>query len=151
MQLENRCIIPADRATAWNLILDLPRVAPCIPGLQSVTPDGENRFVGTMQAQAGPLRVNLSGAIQILTQDAAQGVAQLRLEATDQRLGGSVHTNLTLQLTATAENQTELTITTDTNFGGRLATLGQPIIRRKAVITMDEFARNLAALLSESG
>lgn len=151
MRLENRCIIPADRGTAWNLILDLPRVAPCIPGLQALTPDGENRFVGTMQAQAGPLRVNLSGTIQILAQDAAQGTAQLRLEAADQRLGGSVHTNLTLQLTATAANQTELTITTDTNFGGRLATLGQPIIRRKAAATMDEFARNLAALLSESG
>ena len=151
MQLENRCLIPADRATAWDLILDLPRIAPCIPGLQALTPDGENRFVGTMQAQAGPLRVNLSGTIQILTKDAGQGTAQLRLEAADQRLGGSVHTNLTLQLTATAANQTELTITTDTSFGGRLATLGQPIIRRKAAATMDEFARNLAALLAETG
>ena len=151
MQLENRCLVAADRAAAWQLLLDLPRAAACIPGLGELTADGENRFGGTMQAQAGPLRVTLAGSVQILAQDADKGVAQLLLEAADRRLGGSVRANVTLRLTETAAGQTELTILSDTAFGGRLATLGQPLIRRKAAATIEEFAHNLGQLLGESG
>ena len=150
MRLENRCVVPLAPAAAWELLLDLPRVAPCIPGVSEVREEDDGRFAGRMTAQAGPLRVNLAGTVRIVAQDAAKREAQLTLEAADRRLGGSVRTHLTLQLTPIAENQTQLTIATDTTFGGRLAALGQPIIRRKAAAALDEFARNLAALL-ESG
>ena len=147
MKLENRCLVPADRETTWKLVMDLPRVAPCVPGLRELTAEGEDRFVGTLQAQAGPMRVNLSGTVRILEQDAEKGEAQFLLEAADRRIGGSVRTNMTLQLTPTADGQTELLIATDTAFMGHLGTLGQPIIRRKAAATVEEFARNLAGLV----
>lgn len=146
MRLENRCVLPLEPAAAWELLLDLPRVAPCIPGVSDITDEGNGRFAGQMQAQAGPLRVNLAGTARIVAQDAAKREAQLTLEAADRRLGGSARTNMTLRLAATAAGETELTISTDTNFGGRLATLGQPIIRRKAAATLEEFARNLGKL-----
>lgn len=146
MRLENKCLLPLEPAAAWELLLDLPRVAPCIPGVSEVTDEGDGRFAGRMQAQAGPLRVNLAGTARIVSQDAAKKEAQLTLEAADRRLGGSARTNMTLRLAATAAGETELTISTDTNFGGRLATLGQPIIRRKAAATLEEFARNLGKL-----
>lgn len=146
MRLENKCVLPLEPAAAWELLLDLPRVAPCIPGVSEVTAEGDGRFAGRMQAQAGPLRVNLAGTARIVSRDAAKKEAQLTLEAADRRLGGSARTNMTLQLAATAAGETELTISTDTNFGGRLATLGQPIIRRKAAATLEEFARNLGKL-----
>lgn len=150
MRLENKCVLPLEPAAAWELLLDLPRVAPCIPGVSEVTDEGEGRFAGQMQAQAGPLRVNLAGTVRIVSQDAAKGEAQLTLEAADRRLGGSARTNMTLRLAATAAGETELTISADTNFGGRLATLGQPIIRRKAAATLEEFARNLGELAAAS-
>ena len=151
MLLENRCVVAADRSAAWQLLLDPPRLAPAIPGLGELTAAGENRFAGTMQAQAGPLRVNLAGSVQIVAQDEEQGVAQLLLEAADRRLGGSVRAAVTLRLTPISPGQTELTIHADTNFGGRLATLGQPIIRRKAAAAIAEFARNLENILAATG
>jgi carbon monoxide dehydrogenase subunit G len=151
VKLENRCLVPADRETTWKLVMDLPRVAPCVPGLRELTAEGEDRFVGTLQAQAGPMRVNLSGTVRILERDAEKGEAQFLLEAADRRIGGSVRTNMTLQLAPTPDGQTELTISTDTAFMGALGTLGQPIIRRKAAATVEEFARNLAGLVGESG
>ena len=44
-----------------------------------------------------------------------------------------------------------MTISTDTAFMGALGTLGQPIIRRKAAATVEEFARNLAGLVGGGG
>ena len=147
MKLENRCIVPASRDTAWNLVMDLPRVAPCVPGLAGLEAEGEDRYTGTLQAQAGPMRVNLSGTLRVMSQDPERGEAQFLLEAADRRIGGSVKTSMTLMLSPTDDGRTELTIATDTAFMGALGTLGQPIIRRKAAATVEEFARNLADLV----
>ena len=151
MKLENRCLVPADRDTTWNLVMDFPRVAPCVPGLSGLEADGEDKYTGTLQAQAGPMRVNLALSVRVVSQDAEQGEAQFLLEAADRRIGGSVRTTMTLQLTPTDDGQTELIIATDTAFMGALGTLGQPIIRRKAAATLEEFARNLSGLVGESG
>ena len=143
--------MPADRDTAWNLVMDLPRVAPCVPGLSTLEADGEDGYKGTLQAQAGPMRVNLAGSVRITAQDAEKGEAHFLLEAADRRIGGSVKTTMTLQLNPTADGQTELTIATDTAFMGALGTLGQPIIRRKAAATVEEFAKNLAGMVGDTG
>ena len=151
VKLENRCIVPADRDTTWDLVMDVPRVAPCVPGLSALESDGEDCYKGTLQAQAGPMRVTLSGSLRVVARDAENGEARFLLEAADRRIGGSVKTTMTLQLTPTADGQTELTIATDTAFMGALGTLGQPIIRRKAAATVEEFARNLAGLVEGEG
>ncbi len=150
MKLENRCLVPVDRDTAWNLVMNLPRVAPCVPGLSGLEADGEDRYTGTLQAQAGPMRVNLAGTVRLVSRDDERAEAHFLLEAADRRIGGSVKTTMTLQLTPTTDGQTELTIATDTAFMGALGTLGQPIIRRKAAATVEEFARNLARLVEEA-
>ena len=151
MRLENRCLVPADRDTTWELVMDLPRVAPCVPGLSELESDGEDGYKGVLQAQAGPMRVNLAGSVKVVSQDATKGEAQFLLEAADRRIGGSVKTSMTLQLAPTDDGKTELTINTDTTFMGALGTLGQPIIRRKAAATVEEFAKNLAGMVESTG
>lgn len=144
-------MVPVDRDTAWNLVMDVPRVAPCVPGLSALEAEGDDGYKGTLRAQAGPMRVNLSGTLKIVSRDAERGEAQFLLEAADRRIGGSVKTAMTLQLAPTDDGQTELTIATDTAFMGALGTLGQPIIRRKAAATVEEFAKNLAGLVASTG
>jgi carbon monoxide dehydrogenase subunit G len=97
------------------------------------------------------MSVNLAGTLRVTSQDAEKGEAQFLLEAADRRIGGSVKTTMNLQLIPTGDGQTELIIATDTAFMGALGTLGQPIIRRKAAATLEEFARNLSGLVGESG
>ena len=143
--------MPADRATTWDLVMDLPRVAPCVPGLSALEQEDDDRYTGTLLAQAGPMRVNLSGTLRVVSRDDERGEAHFLLEAADRRIGGSVKTTMTLQLSPTPDGQTELTIATDTAFMGALGTLGQPIIRRKAAATVEEFARNLAGLVGRQG
>ncbi len=65
-------------------------------------------------------------------------------------MGGAVRADLMMQLLPQGENETELVLNTDTTFIGKLGELGQPIIRRKANSTMQDFARNLAAQIKAS-
>jgi carbon monoxide dehydrogenase subunit G len=143
MKMENRCLVPADRDTAWTLVTDIPRAAACVPGVRDVTAE-DGRYRAVMQVRVGPISLNLAGTIQVLEQDEGKGEARFLVEASDRRVGGGVRTSISMQLSPQPDGQTELTIVSDTNFMGRLGELGQPIIRRKANATMQEFARNLA-------
>ncbi|MEE8464905.1 MAG: SRPBCC domain-containing protein [Dehalococcoidia bacterium] len=151
MKLEIRSIVPASRDVTWALVMDIPKAASCIPGIKDVTPDGEGRYQATLQARVGPMGMTLSGTITVLSQDADAGEARFLVEAKDRRVGGGVKTDMTMKVTAQSPNETELEIISDTTFMGRLGELGQPIIRRKARNTLEEFSRNLSKLLeSES-
>ncbi|MCH8831142.1 MAG: hypothetical protein IID00_00170 [Chloroflexi bacterium] len=144
MKLENRCLVPASVDKTWALLLDIPQAAPCIPGVQDVVADGENRFKAVMQVRIGPVRLNFSGTISVVGQDKEKGEARFRIEAADRRVGGSIRADLTMQITSISPEETEMVITSDTVFMGKIGELGQPIIRRKANSTLQDFARNLA-------
>jgi len=144
MKLENRCIVPASLDKAWALLMDIPQVAPCIPGVQDVTPDGENQFKAVMQVRVGPVRLNFSGTINVLEQDKEKGEARFRVEAADRKVGGSIRADMAMHLISKSPEESELVIVTDTVFMGKIGELGQPIIRRKAKSTLDDFAKNLA-------
>ncbi len=152
MKLEIHSIVPASREATWALVMDIPKAAACIPGIEDVTPDGEGRYQATLHARVGPMGMTLSGTITVLSQDAESGEAQFLVEANDRRVGGGIKTSMTMKVTARSPNETELEIVSDTTFMGRLGELGQPIIRRKARNTLEEFSRNLSKLLaSEPG
>ncbi len=144
MQLENKCLVPADQDTTWELLMDIPRVAACIPGVNDVAPAGEDKFDAAMQVRIGPMRLNFSGTILVVDQDKKNGEARFRVEASDRRLGGSFRADMTMKLSPLSETQTELSIESDVAFIGKLGELGQPLIRRKAGGTLEDFARNLA-------
>ena len=148
MKLENRCLVPADIQRTWDLLMDIPRVAACVPGMEEVVQEEDGSYKASMSVRVGPMGLTLAGTLQVLEQDPSKGEARFLIEASDRKVGGAVRADLLIQLRSDDGNQTELVLNTDTTFIGRLGELGQPLIRRKANNTMEEFARNLAQQLS---
>ena len=124
--------------------MDVANSAKCVPGVVDVAPEGDGRYRGTLRAKVGPMSINLSGTVTMQEQEPDSGRARFLVEASDRRVGGGVKTDMLMRLTVRSPNETELTIETDTTFMGRLGELGQPVIRRKAQSTIEEFARNLS-------
>ena len=148
MKVDIVSVVPASREATWTLVMDIPKAATCIPGLKDITPDGEARYQATLQARVGPMGMNLSGVITVLSQDAESGEAHFLVEANDRWVGGGVKTNMSMKVTAKSPTETELEIVADTTFMGRLGELGQPLIRRKARNTLEDFSKNLSKLLA---
>jgi|TARA_B100000749_G_scaffold139998_2_gene107309 hypothetical protein len=148
LKIEILSDVPASREATWALVMDIPKAASCIPGIKDITPDGEGKYQATLQARVGPMGMNLSGTITVLSQDADAGEAYFLVEANDRRVGGGVKTNMSMKVTAKSADETELEIIADTTLMGRLGELGQPLIRRKARNTLEEFSKNLSKLLS---
>ncbi|PKB78225.1 MAG: hypothetical protein BZY88_19545 [SAR202 cluster bacterium Io17-Chloro-G9] len=146
MKLENRCQVPADLDSTWKLVTDVPRAAACVPGIKDVSADGENRYRASLQARVGPMGFTMSGTILVLEQDRDKAEARFQVDASDRRLGGSIRAEMTVRLTAQPQGHTEMFITTDTTFMGKLGEMGQSVIQRKARSTLEEFSRNLAKL-----
>ena len=151
MKLQNSCVVPAGLAESWDFLMDVVNSAKCVPGVVEASPDGDDCYRGLLKAKVGPMSINLSGTVTIQEQEPASGRARFLVEASDRRVGGGVKTDMLMQLTAKSPAETELTIETDTTFMGRLGELGQPLIRRKAQSTIEEFARNLSRELAARG
>ena len=151
MNLSHKITVAAPRAKVWEFLMDIPSVAKCGPGVQSVEPLGDDKYRGTINVAFGPVRLALAGDVSITEKDEAAKIASMRAEAADKRAGGAVKAVMKMSLVETAGNaqSTELTMDTDAQIMGRIGEFGQPIIRKKAEQTMNEFAKNLEKAIAE--
>lgn len=148
MKLESSCTVSAPPSRTWDYLMDVEAAALCVPGVVEVAAEAGDSYRGTLKARVGPMGVTLTGTVTVQERDADSARARFLVQASDRRLGGGVKTEMLVRLNPAPSGETELLIETDTTFMGRLGELGQPVIRRKAQATIEEFARNLARELS---
>ena len=142
MRFEQVVTVAAPRSVVWALLMDVPRVAACVPGAEAVTPVDGDRYHGALRVQVGPVRLRFEGEIAIIERDETTGRAALRLDAADRGAGSGVAARVDL-VVRDVDGASELGIVTDAQILGRLGDFGQPIIKRKADQLAAEFARNL--------
>lgn len=147
MTFTQECLIPVARERLWDLLMDVPTVSRCVPGVGTVEAMGDNSYRGGLEVKVGPIRLSLQGTITIEEQDRAEWRARMRAEANDRRLGGGIRARLNLTLLP-AEAGTRVKIDTDLTVLGKIGEFGQPVIRSKADMLLEEFARNLGTALA---
>ena len=147
MIFSQECVIPVERERLWNFLMYVPRVARCVPGVETVEAVDERSFRGRLGVRIGPIRLALDGTVAVEEQDPTAWRARMRADANDRRLGGGIRARMTLALTP-ADHGTRLSIETDLAVLGKIGEFGQPVIRKKADALLEEFARNLRADLA---
>jgi hypothetical protein len=141
------CVVPLERERLWNFLMDVPRVAHCVPGVESIEAADPGGYKGSLRVQVGPIRLLLQGTMTVEEQDRSAWRARMRADANDRRVGGGVRARLSLTL-APADAGTRLHIETDLTVLGKIGEFGQPIIKKKADTLLEEFTRNLRAALA---
>src|SRR5260370_16125857 len=80
MQIENSFVVPVDSATAWRVLLDVPRMARCMPGATLTDARDDRTYAGNVAVKLGPVRLTFAGEARITELDdagrRAQGQAQ---------------------------------------------------------------------------
>ncbi len=151
MLFEQQCIVALPREEVWELLLDIPRVAGCVPGVSKVELTGPQTYNGAMNVQVGPIRLTMEGTITLLEQDKENWQATLRTEAAERKVGGGLSGETRLRLAEHGAGETELIITTDAALLGKLGEFGQPIIKKKAEGMLQQFAKNLQQMSAKEG
>jgi carbon monoxide dehydrogenase subunit G len=139
--------INADRDRVWAVLSDFPRAASLMPDVSEVQQQEDGSYQGEMRVRVGPIGLNLKGMVEV-EQDERQGRWNMRARAQDRRAGGGVRASIEVILREQSQAESELDISADVQLMGRLGELGQPLIRRKADSTIQEFTENLRRAVS---
>ena len=141
MKLDHTIVVDAPASDVTALFEDVPAVARCMPGVQEVVALEPDVYEGHIRVRLGPLGFSIAGRATL--DRGEDGVWRLRGEGRDVRVGAGVQATLEVRLDELAPRRTEVAITADVQFSGRLAELGQALIRRRADSMVREFAENL--------
>jgi carbon monoxide dehydrogenase subunit G len=148
MKLENQFSIPVPAADAWRVLLDLERIAPCVPGATLTGKDGDG-YQGKIKVKLGPVGLTYTGTIKIVSQDEAAHVAALEGGGRETRGNGTAKALVTLRLVESGD-KTEVFVDTDLNITGKPAQFGRGTLAEVAGTLIGQFAANLAEELTAS-
>ena len=151
MNVEERLTLPASRDAAWAFLWQVERVARCIPGctdVQEVEPRQTYRAV--FQDSVGPYKVRFEVDIMLVDIQEPSRIA-LRASGRDTKLGARQQVTLTLELNELGPSQTELRVSGDVEILGKIATLGQFVIKRKVKTVFEQFGQCVAREVANAG
>jgi carbon monoxide dehydrogenase subunit G len=135
---------PVERV--WALLNDIPKVATCIPHAAITEVVNESTYRAKVSVKVGPVEVSYRAVVTVVSLDAATHTAKFHVEGAEARGRGGVMADVTSTATETA-GKTHVTLHTDAQISGIVATVGGRLIEAVAQKTVAAFASNLAALL----
>jgi len=149
VQLKNNFTVAAPVDEAWKVLLDVERVARCMPGATLDGADGDE-FKGRVKVKVGPIVVTYQGTAKFVQKDEQAHRAVIDASGKESRGSGTAKATVTTALTGRGD-ETEVSVVTDLNITGRPAQFGRGVISDVAGKLTDKFAENLAAELSGPG
>ena len=149
MDLEHSFIIPVPPEQAWQALLDVEQVAPCMPGATVDGFDGEN-ISGKIKIKVGPVQMTYAGKARFTEKDEA--TKTVVLEASGKETRGSGTASATIRSSLQDEGgQTRVLVRTTMTVTGRPAQFGRGVMAEVGGRIIGKFASNLAAELSGEG
>jgi uncharacterized protein len=145
MKLTNEITVPAPIEEAWELMLDVERVAPCLPGASIEESDGDE-YKGSMKVKIGPIVSQFQGTLKLDEADEEARRAVMSAKARDSRGKGSANATITSTLEP-ADEGTRVTVETDLRVTGPAASFGRGVMQDVSAMLMTQFADCLATKL----
>ena len=149
MNLDHEFTVPVPIDEAWRVLLDVERVAPCMPGATLLSVDGRD-FTGSVKVKVGPITVTYNGKASFAEVDDAAHRAVIEASGKETRGAGTAAATVTTQLEARGST-TQVRVTTDLNVTGRPAQFGRGVMAEVGGKLVQQFATCLADELSGGG
>jgi uncharacterized protein len=144
VELVNDFRVPVPIDKAWEVLTDVGRIAPCIPGAELLSVDGDD-FTGKVKVKVGPISVAYQGNGTFLEKDAAAHRAVIKGTAKETRGQGNAAAIITCELKGEGPAATACVITTDLTISGKAAQFGRGVLADVSGKLIDQFARRLEA------
>ena len=125
MKLEQSFEVDAPVEQVWTALIDLEKVAPCLPGAAITDHDDDGTYHGEFQVKLGPTTASYRGTIRIESADAETHTATLAARGSDKRGQGGASATIVNTLHATDAGGTRVDAATDFTITGRLASFGR--------------------------
>jgi len=150
IELDNSFTVPVPPEKAWDVLLDVERIAPCMPGasVTSISDDG-NEVEGQVKVKLGPLSLAYKGTAKFTNKDQANHTIAIEATGKETRGAGTASANVQATLKpADAVGSTLVAIHTSLNVTGRPAQFGRSLLPEVSGKLIAQFASNLEALIA---
>lgn len=147
MEFTNEFRVPADVDTTFATLVDLEKVAPCMPGATLEEVDGDT-YTGRMKVKVGPIQVNYRGTAQVTEVDDDAHRASIRATGKETRGSGTAEANVTASLREEG-GETVVTVVSDINVTGKPAQFGRGVMADVGEKIIGQFSQRLEAMLRE--
>jgi carbon monoxide dehydrogenase subunit G len=145
MQFTLASELPTPPEQVWPVLLDVRRIAGCIPGCEQVEEVAAlAHYKAVMKQKLGPFRVEVPAEILVDEVTAPERV-RARASGRDKFTGTTFTVSLAVDLAAGAAGGSTLTVGAELTVAGRLASLGYAVIRKRAEENFAEFNQRLNA------
>jgi carbon monoxide dehydrogenase subunit G len=139
MKINNEFTVGAPIQQAWDTMLNLERIAPCLPGAAIQEEKDEGEYDGTMKVKIGPITANYKGTVKFEEVDEDNHRAVLQATGRDARGQGTASATIVSTLQE-EDDGTKVSVETDMKLTGRAAQFGRGIAQDVATKMLDQFA-----------
>ncbi|MBL7513652.1 SRPBCC family protein, partial [Frankia nepalensis] len=143
MELVNEFRVGLPVETAWALLTDLERIAPCMPGAQLLSVEGEE-YHGAVKVKVGPITAQYKGKATFQEVDENTHRAVIKADGRESRGQGNASALVTAQLTPDGDG-TAVRLATDLTISGKAAQFGRGVLADVSGKLVAQFVRNLEA------
>jgi carbon monoxide dehydrogenase subunit G len=145
MELDNAFTVPVPPDQAWDVLLDVQRIAPCMPGATVDEVDGDV-VAGRIKVKVGPVSLTYRGTAKFTERDPDARMVVVEASGKETRGAGTASATVRASL-APSGTGTQVNMHTTMNVTGRPAQFGRGVIVEVGGKLVDQFAQNLAHLI----
>jgi uncharacterized protein len=151
MEMDHTFTVPVPPERAWDVLLDVERIAPCMPGATVDEFDGEV-VTGRIKVKVGPVSLTYRGTAKFTERDSDAHVILLDASGKETRGAGTASATVRASLEPEPSGQaTKVVMHTTMNVTGRPAQFGRGVMVEVGGKLVEKFAENLAQLISGNG
>ena len=150
MEFDNSFDVPLSPAQAWTVLMDIRRVAPCMPGAALTEIIDPQHFRGKIAVRLGPVALAFAGNVSFENVDDANHSARVKAQGSDDKGRGSANATAAFRIEP-AEAGSRVLIHTDLMLSGAVAQYGRGVgmIQDTAAQIINQFAKNLRTQLEQ--
>jgi uncharacterized protein len=151
MEMDHSFTVPVPPSQAWDVLLDVERIAPCMPGATVDEFDGEV-VTGRIKVKVGPVSLTYRGTAKFTERDPDAKVMVLDASGKETRGAGTASATVRASLEPESSGQaTKVSMHTTMNVTGRPAQFGRGVMVEVGGKLVEQFARNLAQMITGDG
>jgi carbon monoxide dehydrogenase subunit G len=151
MEFDNSFDVPLPPAEAWLVLMDIERIAPCMPGAELTEVVDANTYKGKISVRLGPVALTFAGVVEFEERDNTNHMARVKAQGTDAKGRGGANAIASFKLEPAAAGSKVL-VHTNLTLSGSVAQYGRGVgmIQATASAIMKQFADSLKKELARS-
>lgn len=151
MQFSNNFNVSLPPADAWRMLMNIPAIAPCMPGAELTEVVDPETYKGKVAVRMGPVVLAFAGIAKFEERDDTAHTARVKAQGTDSKGRGGASATVSFRLEPNGAGSKVL-IDTDLNLSGAVAQYGRSagMIQTIAAQLINQFAKSIEKQIAAS-